>query len=162
MDYFFLTITWLGSIYLLLPLSSLLCILLLRSGKLGQAMLIGSSLLITFIAVHVLKIVFRRPRPPTIELLVEMPSDWSFPSAHAAQATAFFLSATFVAFQVLQPAWATLFALLSLMLVSIVGYSRIYLQVHYAFDVLAGMGLAVFIVSAVRLIIPHLQWLQRE
>lgn len=89
-----------------------------------------------------------------------MPSDWSFPSAHTAQATAFFLSVTLVAFQVLPPVWATLFALLSLLLACLVGYSRIYLQVHYVSDVLAGMVLAAIIVFAVRFIIPLLPFIQ--
>ena len=160
MDFFFVTITWLGSLYLLLPFSVLLCLLLLWYGKSGQAILISSSFLITIISVHVAKLMFRRPRPSTAELLVAMPSDWSFPSAHTAQATAFFLSATLVAFQVLPTLWATLVALLSLLIIGLVGYSRIYLQVHYLSDVLAGMALAVLIVSGVRAIIPLLPWLQ--
>lgn len=158
MDSFFTTITWLGSLYLLLPLSVLLCFLLFWSGKSGQAMLISLSLLITIISVHLAKLMFRRPRPATTELLVAMPSDWSFPSAHTAQATAFFLSVTIVAFQVLPPIWARFFALLSLVFVGIVGYSRIYLQVHYVSDVFAGMVLATLIVSMVRFIIPLLPW----
>jgi undecaprenyl-diphosphatase len=162
MDLFFVTITWLGSLYLLLPLSAVLCLLLLWFGKSEQAVLIGGSLVMTIISVHAVKLMFRRPRPPTTELLVAMPSDWSFPSAHTAQAAAFFLSVTIVAFQVLQPVWASHVALLSLLLVAIVGYSRIYLQVHYVFDVLAGMVLAALIVSAVRFIIPLLPWLQRN
>jgi len=160
MDSFFTTTTWLGSLYLLLPLSVLLSLLLLWFGKSGQAVLISSSLLITIISVHVAKLIFRRPRPSTTELLVAMPSDWSFPSAHTAQATAFFLSVTLVAFQVLPPIWASLFALLSLLFIGIVGYSRIYLQVHYVSDVLAGMVLAALIVSAVRFIVPLLPWLR--
>jgi undecaprenyl-diphosphatase len=157
---FFMTTTWLGSLYLLLPLCVLLCLLLLWSGKPGQAIFISFSLLITIMIVHVAKLMFRRPRPSTTELLVVMPSDWSFPSAHTAQATAFFLSVTFVAFQVLPPVWATLFALLSLLLVGIVGYSRIYLQVHYVSDVLAGVVIAALIVSALQLIIALLPWLK--
>jgi len=160
MDSFFTTTTWLGSLYLLLPLSVLLSLMLLWFGKPGQAVLISSSLLITIISVHVAKLMFRRPRPSTTELLVAMPSDWSFPSAHTAQATAFFLSVTLVAFQVLPPIWASLFALLSLLFIGIVGYSRIYLQVHYVSDVLAGMVLAALIVSAVRFIVPFLPWLR--
>ena len=158
MDSFFTTITWLGSLYLLLPLSVPLCFVLFWSGKFGQAMLISFSLLITIISVHLAKLMFRRPRPATTELLVAMPSDWSFPSAHSAQATAFFLSVTIVAFQVLPPIWASLFALLSLLFVGIVGYSRIYLQVHYVSDVFAGMVLATLIVLMVRFIIPLLPW----
>jgi membrane-associated phospholipid phosphatase len=158
MDFFYTTITWLGSLYLLLPLSVLLCLLLLWSGKSGQAMLIGFSLLITIISVHVAKLMFRRPRPSTTELLVAVPTDWSFPSAHAAQATTFFLSVTFIAFQILPTIWATSVAILSLLIISVVGYSRIYLQVHYVSDVLAGMVMAVLIVSAMQLILTLLPW----
>jgi membrane-associated phospholipid phosphatase len=158
MDFFFVTITWLGSLYFLVPVSGLLCLLLLWSGKSGQAILISFSLLITIISVHVAKLMFRRPRPSTTELLVAMPSDWSFPSAHTAQATSFFLSVTFVAFQVLPPIWATCVALLSLLIVGVVGYSRIYLQVHYVSDVLAGIVMAALIVSATELITRLLPW----
>jgi PAP2 superfamily. len=70
------------------------------------------------------------------------------------------MSVALIAFQALPPFWANLFALLSLWLVGIVGYSRIYLQVHYVSDVLAGMFLAAFIVSVVYLIIPSLPWAQ--
>lgn len=157
-----MTITWLGSLYLLLPLSALLCLLLLWSGKSGQAIFISLSMLITIIFVHVVKLLFRRPRPSTTELLVAMPSDWSFPSAHTAQVTALFLSVTLIAFQVLPPVWAALIAILSLLFVGIVGYSRIYLQVHYVSDVLAGMALATLVVAAVQVIIRILPWLQRK
>lgn len=160
MDFFFVTFTWLGSLYLLLPLSLLLCLLLRWSGKSEQAIFFSCSLLITAISVQVAKLIFRRPRPSTTELLVVMPSDWSFPSAHTAQSTAFFLSVTLIAFQVLSPAWAALVALLSLLIIGIVAYSRIYLQVHYVSDVVAGMALAVLIVSGVRIIIRLLPWLQ--
>ena len=162
MDLFFTTITWLGSLCLLLPLSVLLCFLLLWAGKPGHVILIVLNMSITILSVHVAKLMFRRPRPSTADLLVTMPSDWSFPSAHTAQATAFFMSAALIAFRVLPPVWANLFALLSLLLVGIVGYSRVYLQVHYVSDVLAGMFLAAFIVSVVHLIIPTLPWAQTK
>ena len=162
MDLFFTTITWLGSLYLLLPLSVLLCFVLLWTGKSGHVILIVLNMSVTILSVHVAKLMFRRPRPSTTDLLVTMPSDWSFPSAHTAQATAFFMSAALIAFQVLPPDWANLFALLSLLLVGIVGYSRIYLQVHYVSDVLAGIFLAAFIVSVIYLIISVLPWTQTK
>jgi undecaprenyl-diphosphatase len=162
MDLFFTTITWLGSLYLLLPLSVLLCFLLLWAGKSGHVILIVLNMSVTIISVHVAKLMFRRPRPSTADLLVTMPSDWSFPSAHTAQATAFFMSVALIAFQTLPPAWANLVALLSLLLVGIVGYSRIYLQVHFVSDVLAGILLAAFIVSVTYLIAPILPWSQTK
>jgi undecaprenyl-diphosphatase len=162
MDLFFTTITWLGSLYLLLPLSVSLCFLLLWAGKSGHVILIVLNMSVTIISVHVAKLMFRRPRPSTADLLVTMPSDWSFPSAHTAQATAFFMSVALIAFQTLPPAWANLVALLSLLLVGIVGYSRIYLQVHFVSDVLAGILLAAFIVSVTYLIAPILPWSQTK
>ncbi|KAF5062505.1 PAP2 superfamily protein [anaerobic digester metagenome] len=162
MDLFFTTITWLGSLYLLLPLSVLLCFLLLWAGKSGHVFLIAVNVSATILSVHVAKLMFRRPRPSTTDLLVAMPSDWSFPSAHTAQATAFFMSVALIAFRALPPAWANLVALLSLALVGIVGYSRIYLRVHYVSDVLAGMLLAAIIVSVTYLIAPILPWAQTK
>lgn len=89
-----MTITWFGSLYVLFPVSVLLYLLLLWSGKSGQAILISFSLLFTIIVVHVAKLMFHRPQPSTTERLVAMPSDWSFPSAHTAQVTTFLLSVT--------------------------------------------------------------------
>jgi len=150
MDVYFVISTWLGSLYLLLPVTVLLCLMLAWHGNKGQAFLVSLSLLSTIVFAHLAKLLFRRPRPSATELLVSMPSDWSFPSAHTAQATAFFLSCTFVAFRMLPPLWAAICAFASLLLVSSVGYSRIYLKVHYVSDVLAGVLLAVLVVVAVR------------
>lgn len=159
MGVFFTTITWLGSLYLLLPLSVLFCFLLLWAGKSGHVILIALDVSVTILSVHVAKLAFRRPRPSTTtELLVAMPSDWSFPSAHTAQVTAFFMSITLITFQTLPPALANPVGVLSIFIVCAVGYSRIYLKLHYVSDVLAGMFLAAFIVSAVHLIIPSIPW----
>ncbi|MYL84572.1 phosphatase PAP2 family protein [Desulfovibrio aerotolerans] len=153
MDLFFTAITWIGSLYVLLPLSMLLCLLLVLDGKYAQSTFISLSLLLTVASVHVAKLLFRRPRPSSEGLIVAMPPDWSFPSAHTAQATSFFLSLTFVIFQFLPPTWATLFSVLNLFLVFCVGYSRIYLQVHYVSDVLAGFILAMIVVAGLYYVI---------
>lgn len=159
MDFFVIS-TWFGSLYLLLPLTVLLCFMLIWQGNKEQAFLVIFSLLSTIVSVHLTKLLFRRPRPSATELIVTMPSDWSFPSAHTAQATAFFLSCTFVACRMLPPLWAAMFAFASLLLVSTVGYSRIYLKVHYVSDVLAGALLAVLVVVAVRHAISILPYLR--
>ena len=160
MDSFILTMTWLGSGYLLLPLSACLSLLLTRSGRSGQGIFLSLSLLLTMVCVHAAKLMFRRPRPVGTDLLVSLPADWSFPSAHAAQATAFFLALTLIALRVLPPFPAGFVASISLIAIALVGYSRVYLQVHYVSDVLAGVALAVLVVSGVRVWLARLSWFQ--
>ena len=62
-------------------------------------------------------------------LLVPCGGRWSFPSSHAANAAAV---ATFLWWYV--PRWKVLWGILALL----IGYSRIYVGVHYPLDVLAG------------------------
>lgn len=159
MDSVILAMTWLGSSYLLLPLAACLSFLLVWAGRSAQAMLLSLSLVLTMLCVHVMKLMVRRPRPvATTELLVPMPPDWSFPSGHTAQATAFFLALALIAIRLLPPFWASLVAFCSLLIIGVVGYSRVYLQVHFVSDVLAGMVLAILVVWAVQLASPFLPW----
>ncbi len=156
MDTFFSTITWLGSLYLLMPAAALLCLLLLRSGLMREAALLGISLALTSIVIHLVKLAIRRPRPAVSEPLVPMPADWSFPSAHTAQASAFFLALCLIAARHLPPNWLLPMAACSVLIVAGVGYSRFYLRVHYASDILAGLGIAILLVLMVQTLLPHL------
>jgi undecaprenyl-diphosphatase len=156
MDAFFATITWFGSLYLLVPSSVLLCYLFLRTGRQREAAFLALSLAVSIVAVHAAKLLFRRPRPDLPDMLVPMPADWSFPSAHTTQATAFFLALALIAMRHLPPFWAACTALLGLLLAAGVGYSRVYLQVHYLSDVIAGMILAIVLVLLVQAVLPHL------
>jgi undecaprenyl-diphosphatase len=88
--------------------------------------------------VHGLKLLFARPRPQAESLLVTMPPDFSFPSAHTAQVTAFACACALI-FAERRPSRKTTLLRTGLAIpVFLVGISRIYLQVHYISDVLAG------------------------
>lgn len=155
-DHFFTTITWLGSLYFLLPALAIFSFFLYWAGRSQEILLLSLSLTVTVIASHATKLIFRRPRPEALELLIPMPASWSLPSAHTAQATAFFLAASLIAARLLPPVWAGICILASALIVIGVGWSRVYLQVHYLSDVVAGCALAIILVTVVHIFLPYL------
>ncbi len=140
--------SWLGSLAVLVPAACALSWWRRRqsagwSAALPVFALGGASLL-----VHSVKWLVARPRPALFEPIVAMPADLSFPSAHAAQAGALALAAVFVFPR--RVAWAV--AAATAVLVALVALSRVYLQVHYPTDVLAGLLLGVGWASGLRLL----------
>lgn len=88
------------------------------------------------------KFVFGRPRPelfPDVQLW--QTASPSFPSGHAAGSMAFFLSIYLVVSR-LAPRWRGLAAVVGAVMVAWISASRLYLQVHYPSDILAGLTLA--------------------
>ncbi|NDP48843.1 MAG: phosphatase PAP2 family protein [Sulfuriferula multivorans] len=79
---------------------------------------------------------------------LSMPADWSYPSAHAMQVTALAIALFLVAAQ-RRAVWSGLLG----MIVLWVGLSRIYLQVHFPSDVIAGTLAAIGWVGGLHLLI---------
>lgn len=145
LDAFMRLVTWLGSLWLLLPLAGVGAFLLCRRGRVAQAGLLLAALAGATALSHAFKHAVARPRPDLYPMLVDLPADASFPSAHTMQAVAFALAAALV---LPRPApWRLLMLALAALLV---GLSRIYLQVHYPSDVLVGGLAAAFWVLALR------------
>ena len=103
-----------------------------------------------------LKPLVGRMRPFTVntgmELLINAPKDFSFPSGHTAASFA----AAFALLFVKNKLWIP-----SMILASLIAFSRLYLYVHYPTDVLAGilLGLIVGVAANVicRLAEPHIR-----
>jgi len=142
LDALFRGITWLGSLYLLVPLASGGVAVLLYLQKRWEALLLVVGLAGATLLVHLIKLVLARPRPAVAERLVALPWDSSFPSAHTMQITAFALCAVVIVRRV-WPDWWALAAAIAVTLIVLVGASRVYLQVHYPSDVLAGLALGI-------------------
>jgi membrane-associated phospholipid phosphatase len=135
-------VTQLGSLRLIAPLVALTALLLLvRARRPDAAALLvtaaaGASLLVVLV-----KLLVGRARPGVDGVLVLVDS-FSFPSAHSAQAVATYGAFAYLAGHA-APRWGqrvaawTAAALIALL----VGFSRLYLGVHWLTDVLGGYAL---------------------
>jgi undecaprenyl-diphosphatase len=139
-------VTELGALYVVLPLVIVTALLLLwrrRPYELG-ALVAGFGLV--YLGVHLAKAGIDRPRPSGG--LVDSRGS-SFPSGHAAYATAY-AAIALIAARVL-PGIVRKFALVltAIVLVALIGLTRIYLRVHYWSDVVGGWALGFGVFGAV-------------
>lgn len=91
---------------------------------------------------NLLKIIIKRPRPLIAPLVSE--SSYSFPSGHAMNATIFYLLIAFYIYKFFgkkKYKWILISSLICLVL--LIGFSRLYLGVHYPSDVVAGILIGV-------------------
>ncbi len=121
-------------------LLSCLMILFVKNKKISKAFLL--NLILVFLLNYVLKILFSRNRPADINLIVE--TGFSFPSGHAMMSLGIYGFLIYLLLlsdkNKISKIIGTCFLIL---LIFLIGISRIYLGVHYATDVIAG-----FIISA--------------
>ena len=147
-DRFMLFITLLGKHQFLVPANLILIFYFLvipdRSWfSIRVAAIAISSLMLMLL----LKNLFRRKRP--LAPLLKAARGRSFPSGHAIMAVTFFGLIIYIIFQAVQnDLLAAMQAGIFVVLILLIGFSRIYLRVHYTSDVLAG-----FIIGLIWLLI---------
>lgn len=121
-------------------LLSCLMILLVKNKKISKAFLL--NLILVFLLNYVLKIIFARSRPIDINLIVE--TGFSFPSGHAMMSLGIYGFLIYLLLLSDKNKISKIIGSASLiLLIFLIGISRIYLGVHYATDVIAG-----FVISA--------------
>lgn len=149
LDAAFLGLTWLGSLVLLLPLVIGAGVRLWRRGRRLEARFLVAALVGASLLAQLAKHLAQRTRPDLFAALVPVASSLSFPSSHAVQVTAAAVASWMLVAR-LAPrfrGWVTPGLVL---VVALVGFSRLYLQQHYPSDVLAGILTAGFWVAGLR------------
>jgi len=145
-------ITVLGESLLIIASTGLLCAVLWRSTP-HRAYAVGLAIAVfgAGISGTALKLLVGRARPSGV-LPVIAETSYSFPSMHATLSMAFY---GFTAYMLcrLFPAKKPLILTLSMLLIGVIGVSRLYLGVHFPSDVLAGFILGgLWIVGSIRII----------
>ena len=144
---FFKIFTHLGSFYTLAILSlvgALLICFVMKNKRLG--LFYASSFAFACVISAIIKRIVRRIRPE--HLMIIKQGGFSFPSGHSIMTFVFFALAIHCVCKFIKnkPLKITLMSLFSF-LILLVGFSRIYLGVHYLSDVIAGFLISYVIVA---------------
>jgi undecaprenyl-diphosphatase len=130
--------TFFGSHYFLIPANLILCVYFLLRKKSRYSVKISAIALSSLLIMLGLKLLFNRHRP--LIPLLEPARGLSFPSGHAFMSVCFYGLLMLIIWKEEKPhpvlKWVLLLLVISLLL--LIGFSRIYLRVHYFTDVLAG------------------------
>jgi undecaprenyl-diphosphatase len=134
-------ITTLGG-FTFLTIATLVAVLLFSfHGRRRQAWILAGTVLAAQLSSEVLKTFYDRPRPSLVPHHSYVYTQ-SFPSGHSALAAAVFLTlATLIASVEKRPSSKVLIYVLAVVTTIGVGFSRVYLGVHWPSDVLAGWSL---------------------
>ena len=141
-------LTQLGSAWVVAPVVVLACTLLVVRRRFLLAGLIVASTAVTATAVMVVKDLVARPRPPVAEHLVEVVGK-AFPSGHAAQSVACYAALAWVATRMTTSRVKRIVSWCVALVIALgIGWSRVYLAVHWPSDVVGGWALAGAVLAA--------------
>jgi undecaprenyl-diphosphatase len=131
-------ITQLGSPLFLLPMTLVASLIFLRRRRIRGAILLTATMVGVSLLNWILKSVFQRPRPlPFFGLTV--PASYSFPSGHSLAAFCFYGAlAALVTARLRSTFWSALVWAGAVVIIAAVGFSRLYLGLHYPSDIIGG------------------------
>jgi len=135
---FFEVVTWAGNVVTLALVTAAVAAYFVRRGRVNEAALLCAGALGIELLNPILKLVFHRPRP---ELAFVHLETYSFPSGHATGSAAVYGLVLYLIARNLRHRWQIVGAAAYVVLVAVIGFSRLYLEVHYLSDVLAGVCL---------------------
>lgn len=132
-------ITNISSAYALIVITILLLILI-KNKKIP--ILITFNLIFSFLTSQLIKIILRRDRPVNISLVNAM--GFSYPSGHSMVSMAYFGFIAYLVYKYIDNTIVKVILIITLFVsIFAIGFSRIYLGVHYFSDVLGGFLLSI-------------------
>lgn len=132
----FLFITHLADALSLAILTTIFMLWLLWRLQITRAIILVAGMILSGLLTQSLKLFVARPRP---NFAVLAQDGFSFPSGHALGATVFFGFLFFIILKNNKKHWIKLvFSILLPLLILAVGFSRVYLGVHWTSDVIGG------------------------
>lgn len=136
---FMLFITFLGKHDLLIPLNFVLIALFIYKKEKWFATRIAALSLSSLLLMFVLKFYFQRERPD-LPVIGDV-SGYSFPSGHALISVVFYGLFIHMIWHEVKLRWLRIMLIVLLaILILLIAFSRVYLRVHYASDVIAGIA----------------------
>ena len=153
---FFEAVTTLGNGIVLAGVAAIAAYLLARRRYYAEAVLMVLAYVGAQVLSFSLKLAFRRDRPFFTDPLATV-STYSFPSGHATVSIAVYGALCLVLVRRLTGPARVVCVAAAVLLVSLIGFSRLYLGVHFLSDVLAGysVGLAWLALCVVVLDLHH-------
>ena len=143
-------VTQLGSVKVLLPLGAILVWRLWSAGRPRGAALLAITTLGAQVFDQALKFGFRRPRPEVFFGLAQ-PLTYSFPSGHSVTSCCFYGTVAAILTAGAVPLRRKIVIWIAAGSITLaIGFSRVYLGVHYPTDVLGGYAVAIIWVALVR------------
>ena len=152
-----LFITFLGKHQFLIPANLILIFyFLLVTNQNWFSIRVITISISSLVLMVLLKQLFQRKRP--LSPLLKAARGLSFPSGHAIMAVTFYGLLIYILQHIIDISWLrALSTILIIILIFLIGFSRVYLKVHYASDVLGG-----FIIGSLWLLISLavIKWLE--
>jgi membrane-associated phospholipid phosphatase len=137
-------ITMFGSVYVLTPTTIGVVVVLLvlcrRISLVGWIVAALGGVIMN----EGLKLIFERPRPIPLPLFPHALTSWSFPSGHAMDSLVIYGMLTYLLIPLTKDRQRKGLVLASMGIVLSIGFSRLYLGVHYFSDIIAGYAAGIF------------------
>ena len=134
--------TFFGSSGFLFPAYIVLIVYFLFRKKIKLSLDVATVGLTSTFILYLFKDIFKRQRP--MDPLIRNVTGFSFPSGHSFSSFTFFGLVIYVLWKSeIQKIWKILLSVALFLIASTIAFSRVYLRVHYASDVVAGFCLSV-------------------